>query len=89
LLKTAIRDDNPVIFLEDKMMYKQKGAVPTEEYTIPFGVADVKPRARTLRWWREQHGGSGTGAAKLLEGVGVQRGVIDPRRCGRWMRRRW
>src|SRR5499427_6433726 len=42
LLKTAIRDDNPVVFLEDKMMYKQKGLVPAEEYTIPFGVADVK-----------------------------------------------
>src|SRR5258708_22878193 len=42
LLKTAIRDDNPVIFFEDKMMYKQKGAVPAEDYTIPFGVADVK-----------------------------------------------
>src|SRR5258707_7002040 len=42
LLKTAIRDDNPVIFFEDKMMYKQKGVVPAEDYTIPFGVADVK-----------------------------------------------
>src|SRR5579862_6740999 len=42
LLKTAIRDDNPVIFFEDKMMYKMKGPVPAEEYTIPFGVADVK-----------------------------------------------
>jgi pyruvate/2-oxoglutarate/acetoin dehydrogenase E1 component len=42
LLKTAIRDDNPVIFYEDKMMYQQKGPVPEDEYTIPFGVADVK-----------------------------------------------
>src|SRR3954469_1054765 len=42
LLKTAIRDDNPVVFFEDKMMYKLKGPVPTGEYTIPFGVADVK-----------------------------------------------
>ncbi len=42
LLKTAIRDDNPVIFFEDKMMYQLKGAVPREEYTIPFGVADIK-----------------------------------------------
>src|SRR6266852_3683421 len=39
LLKAAIRDDNPVVFFEDKMMYKLKGAVPEEEYTIPFGVA--------------------------------------------------
>jgi pyruvate/2-oxoglutarate/acetoin dehydrogenase E1 component len=42
LLKTAIRDDNPVIFFEDKMMYGLKGPVPIHEYTIPFGVADVK-----------------------------------------------
>src|SRR5512143_3974273 len=42
LLKTAIRDDNPVVFIEDKMMYKLKGPVPADDYTIPFGVADVK-----------------------------------------------
>src|SRR5271157_903111 len=42
LLKTAIRDDNPVVFFEDKMMYKLKGPVPEEDYTIALGVADVK-----------------------------------------------
>ena len=42
LLKTAIRDNNPVIFFEDKMMYQLKGQVPKGDYTIPFGVADVK-----------------------------------------------
>jgi pyruvate dehydrogenase E1 component beta subunit len=42
LLKTAIRYDGPVIFYEDKMAYRNKGPVPTEEYIIPFGVADVK-----------------------------------------------
>jgi pyruvate dehydrogenase E1 component beta subunit len=42
LLKTAIRDDNPVIFFEDKMMYQLKGHVPEGDYTIPFGVADIK-----------------------------------------------
>jgi acetoin:2,6-dichlorophenolindophenol oxidoreductase subunit beta len=42
LLKSAIRDDNPVAFFEDKLMYQLKGPVPTEEYTIPLGVADVK-----------------------------------------------
>src|SRR2546428_1620479 len=42
LLKTAIRDGNPVIFFEDKMMYQLKGLVPGSEYTIPFGVADIK-----------------------------------------------
>src|SRR6476660_4702729 len=42
LMKTAIRDENPVVFFEDKMMYRLKGPVPTDDYTIPFGVADVK-----------------------------------------------
>ena len=42
LLKTAIRDDNPVLVFEGKMMYNDKGPVPEEEYTIPFGVAEVK-----------------------------------------------
>ena len=42
LLKSAIRDDNPVIFFEDKMMYQMKGPVPEQEYTIPLGQADVK-----------------------------------------------
>ncbi len=42
LLKTAIRDNDPVIFLESKLLYRKKGPVPEEEYLIPFGVADVK-----------------------------------------------
>src|SRR6476660_2872192 len=42
LMKSAIRDDNPVAVFEDKMMYQLKGAVPAEEYTIPLGVADIK-----------------------------------------------
>jgi 2-oxoisovalerate dehydrogenase E1 component len=42
LLKSAIRDDNPVMFIEHKMLYKEKGPVPEEEYYIPFGVADIK-----------------------------------------------
>ena len=42
LLKSAIRDDNPVVFFEDKMMYQLRGSVPEEEYTIPLGVADIK-----------------------------------------------
>ena len=42
LMKTAIRDENPVVFFEDKMMYQLKGSVPEEEYTIPLGVADIK-----------------------------------------------
>src|SRR3974390_2364147 len=39
LLKTAIQDENPVVFFEDKMMYKLKGNVPEDDYTIPLGVA--------------------------------------------------
>jgi pyruvate dehydrogenase E1 component beta subunit len=42
LLKAAIRDDNPVCFLEGEMLYNTKGEVPDEEYVIPLGVADLK-----------------------------------------------
>ncbi len=42
LLKSAIRDDNPVVFFEDKLSYSLQGAVPEEEYVIPLGVADIK-----------------------------------------------
>src|SRR5665213_3559780 len=42
LLKTAIRDNNPVVFIEDKMDYTVKGEVPDGEFLIPFGVADIK-----------------------------------------------
>jgi pyruvate/2-oxoglutarate/acetoin dehydrogenase E1 component len=42
LLKTAIRGDNPVFFCEHKLLYPVEGEVPEEEYTIPFGVTDVK-----------------------------------------------
>src|SRR5213080_2070958 len=42
LLKSAIRDDNPVVFIEDKMDWRVTGEVPVDDYTLPFGVADVK-----------------------------------------------
>ncbi|MBN1402779.1 MAG: dehydrogenase E1 component subunit alpha/beta [Anaerolineae bacterium] len=42
LLKAAIRDDNPVMFIEHKMLYNEKGPVPEEDYAIPLGLADVK-----------------------------------------------
>ena len=42
LLKAAVRDDNPVMFIEHKMIYGDEGYVPDEDYVIPFGVADVK-----------------------------------------------
>jgi pyruvate dehydrogenase E1 component beta subunit len=48
LLKTAIRDDNPVVFLEQKLLYRTKGPVPEEEYTLPLGSAEVKRPGRDL-----------------------------------------
>lgn len=48
LLKAAIRDDNPVMFIEHKMLYKESGPVPEEDYTIPLGVADVKREGSDL-----------------------------------------
>jgi pyruvate/2-oxoglutarate/acetoin dehydrogenase E1 component/TPP-dependent pyruvate/acetoin dehydrogenase alpha subunit len=48
LLKAAILDDNPVMFIEHKMLYKEKGPVPEEEYIIPFGVADIKRPGKDL-----------------------------------------
>jgi acetoin:2,6-dichlorophenolindophenol oxidoreductase subunit beta len=41
-LKAAIADDNPVVFFEQKLLYRKKGPVPEEEYVVPLGVADVK-----------------------------------------------
>ena len=48
LLKTAIRDPDPVLFIEHKMMYNNKGPVPEEEYLIPLGVADIKRAGRDV-----------------------------------------
>lgn len=48
LLKAAIRDDNPVMFIEHKMLYKEKGPVPEEDYIIPFGVADIKRKGKDI-----------------------------------------
>src|SRR3954449_1017045 len=42
LYKTAIRDDNPVVFIEDKMLFQARGPLPDEEYLVPLGLADVK-----------------------------------------------
>jgi len=48
LLKSAIRDDNPVVFIEQKLLYRTKGPVPEEEYSVPLGSADVKRAGRDL-----------------------------------------
>ncbi|MBI3537972.1 MAG: alpha-ketoacid dehydrogenase subunit beta [Chloroflexi bacterium] len=80
LLKTAIRDENPVAFFEDKMMYKLKGVVPEEEYTIPFGVADVKRAGDDVTIVATSSMVQvALGAAKMLEEIGISAEVIDPR----------
>jgi acetoin:2,6-dichlorophenolindophenol oxidoreductase subunit beta len=80
LLKTAIRDENPVVFFEDKMMYKLKGPVPSEDYTIPFGVADVKRVGRDITIIATSSMVQvALGAAELLEKAGISAEVIDPR----------
>jgi len=48
LLKAAIQDDNPVMFIEHKMLYKTKGPVPDEDYVIPFGIADIKRKGQDV-----------------------------------------
>ena len=80
LLKTAIRDDNPVLFFEHQQLIRTKGLVPEEEYLLPFGQAevmrdgkDVTVVATSLMVQRVMN------AAKELEMEGVQIEVIDPR----------
>jgi pyruvate dehydrogenase E1 component beta subunit len=80
LLKSAIRDDNPVVFFEDKMMYQLKGPVPPEEYTIPLGVADVKRAGRDITIVATSsmvH--VALAAAQSLEATGISAEVVDVR----------
>src|SRR5256714_7555618 len=80
LLKTAIRDDNPTILFEDKMMFTQKGPVPEEEYLIPFGVADVKREGEDVTLIATSSMVYvALDAAALLEEEGVSAEVVDPR----------
>jgi len=80
LLKTAIRDDNPVVFFEDKMMYKLKGSVPEGDYTIPFGVADIKRAGKDITLVATSSMVQvALGAAELLAQTGISAEVIDPR----------
>ncbi len=80
LLKSAIRDDNPVIFMESELMYGWKGDIPTEEYTIPLGVGDIKRAGKdvTLVAWGKMVDLS-LKAAELLEKDGISAEIIDPR----------
>jgi len=80
LLKTAVRDQNPVVFFEDKMMYKLKGPVPAEDYTIPFGLADIKRAGDDITIVATSSMVQvALGAANLLEQAGISAEVVDPR----------
>ena len=80
LLKSAIRCDDPVVFIEHKLLYNSKGDVPDGDYTIPLGVADVK-RAGTdvtvVCYSRMTE--FALAAAELLAQEGVDVEVVDPR----------
>jgi pyruvate dehydrogenase E1 component beta subunit len=80
LLISSIRDSNPVCFVEHKLLYKTKGEVPEEEYTIPLGVADIKREgtditvvASGIMIHRSLE------AAQLLADEGISVEVVDPR----------
>jgi len=80
LLKSAIRDDNPCIIFEDKMMFQFKGPVPEEEYTIPFGVADIKREGTDITVVATSsmvH--IALDAAEKLAEIGISVEVVDPR----------
>jgi len=81
LLKSAIRDDNPVVFFEDKISYaKVKGPVPEGDYTIPLGVADIKREGRDITLVATSSMVQvALGAATMLEEIGISAEVVDPR----------
>jgi 2-oxoisovalerate dehydrogenase E1 component len=80
LLKAAIRDDNPCMFIEHKMLYGVEGYVPDEDYVIPFGVADVKRKgsdATVITYSRMVHRALAAAEELAEEGIDVE--VIDLR----------
>jgi len=80
LLKSAIRDDNPVIFIESETLYGIKGEVPDEEYTIPIGVAEVKREGTdvtVVAYMGMFH--KSMEAADELEKEGISVEIVDPR----------
>jgi len=80
LLKTAIRDPNPVVFIEHKMLYRARGPVPAGEYAIPFGVADIRRRGRHVTVVAlAAMVPKALAAAELLASEGIEIEVIDPR----------
>jgi len=80
LLKTAIRDNNPVMFIEHKMVYLLKGQVPEEEYTILFGKADIKREGKDVTIFAYSNMVfKSLEAAEELQKDGISCEVIDPR----------
>jgi len=80
LIKTGLRDENPVIFIEHKGLYNIKGHVPEEEYLIPFGQARVFRAGRdvtVVSLGKMLH--RALEAAEKLEEQGISAEVIDPR----------
>jgi pyruvate dehydrogenase E1 component beta subunit len=80
LLKTAIRDNNPVIIFEDKLMYQEKAEVPEEEYLIPFGEAHILRPGRDITFVATSSMVQvAEKAAEALALEGIEAEVIDPR----------
>jgi pyruvate dehydrogenase E1 component beta subunit len=80
LLKAAIRDDNPVVVFEDKMMYASSGSVPSDDYVIALGVADIKREGDDLTVIATSsmiHVALEAAEMLAMEGVSVE--VVDPR----------
>ena len=80
LLKSAIRDNNPVVFIEGEMMYNTKGEVPDGEHVVPLGVADVKREGTDVTL--VAHGkmvGLALKAAEEMAKDGISAEVVDPR----------
>ena len=80
LLKTAVRCEDPVLFIEHEMLYGVRGEVPDEEYLLPFGVAEVKRPGRdvtVVAWSRMLI--EVMKAAEQLAGEGIEVEVVDPR----------
>ena len=80
LLKSAIRDDNPVIFIENEMLYGDAQEIPDEEYTLPIGVGEVKREGQDVTlvaYGRMLHLAAEAGEVLAKEEIGVE--LIDPR----------
>jgi pyruvate dehydrogenase E1 component beta subunit len=80
LLKSAIRGDNPVFFCEHKLLYPIQGEVPEEEYTVTFGIADVKREGADVTVVATLYMvHKALKAAEMLEAEGISVEVVDPR----------